>query len=62
MIRIDGPGPRPTPVLSAIVACAARGELGRLLSVRGRGGGSIWVDVRLEAECEEDEGLVDCEL
>lgn len=42
------PGPIPTPVLSPSVACAGRGEDGRLLFC-GTGGGSIWVEVLLEA-------------
>lgn len=46
------PGPRPTPALSVMVACVGRGELGRLL-LCGRGGGSIWVDVLLEADGRE---------
>jgi hypothetical protein len=46
----DSPGPSPTPVLS-IVACAGRGELGRLL-FNGSGGGSICVEVLLEVERE----------
>lgn len=39
----------PTPVLSPSVACAGRGELGRL-PLTGRGGGNIWVEVLLEAD------------
>jgi hypothetical protein len=34
-----------------MAACAGRGELGRLL-FKGRGGGSIWVDVLREADRE----------
>lgn len=34
-----------------MLACGGRGELGRLL-FWGRGGGSICVEVRLEADCE----------